>query len=650
MANLSVGIKLLLGFSVVLLLSLGVSATGFYGMSQMTAASEREDILTRLQTLLLEARVSERNFALTRQESSAQQLERTMTLLEQSLNDLDALASSGKNQGIEEIRLAIQTYSHEFNVYRGVLSAAFDRRERLVTSALSAVDSLRSLEKRLFNQAKDREVELPDGSRSSDWLLTSSSQTIMDASTLLQNMLTLRVMESEYLNSVRNLEVDAQWDEGFSKLNSDVERLGSSLSAASQENIERVEQSLQAYHEAFQALRNGRVERLEQENKLSEQGHMVLSAIDAVHQRYDAEVAKMTQRIYWQLIASTLGAIILGILASSLIARQIVYPLRETVELAQRIANGDLTQSNAVNRRDELGVLQNAMHAMTGSLQTLVGRIGSSVSQIAAAADQLRAVTAQTSLGVRNQRDETDQAATAMHEMAATVQEVARSAEQASRAAQQADREARAGEQVVHEAVNQVDHLASEVAQSANALEALHSQSNRIGAVLEVIRSVAEQTNLLALNAAIEAARAGEQGRGFAVVAEEVRALARRTHESTSEIEELISNLQRLTSDAVQQMSESRQHSDRTVDLAGEAGRALARITQTVSTIEQMNQQIAAAAEQQSVVADSITQNVTRVRDIGENSSIASDQTAQASAELARLGVELEELCRQSRV
>lgn len=650
MANLSVGIKLLLGFSVVLLLSLGVSATGFYGMSQMTAASEREDILTRLQTLLLEARVSERNFALTRQESSAQQLERTMTLLEQSLNDLDALASSGKNQGIEEIRLAIQTYSHEFNVYRGVLSAAFDRRERLVTSALSAVDSLRSLEKRLFNQAKDREVELPDGSRSSDWLLTSSSQTIMDASTLLQNMLTLRVMESEYLNSVRNLEVDAQWDEGFSKLNSDVERLGSSLSAASQENIERVEQSLQTYHEAFQALRNGRVERLEQENKLSEQGHMVLAAIDAVHQRYDAEVAKMTQRIYWQLIASTLGAIMLGILASSLIARQIVYPLRETVELAQRIANGDLTQSNAVNRRDELGVLQNAMHAMTGSLQTLVGRIGSSVSQIAAAADQLRAVTAQTSLGVRNQRDETDQAATAMHEMAATVQEVARSAEQASRAAQQADREARAGEQVVHEAVNQVDHLASEVAQSANALEALHSQSNRIGAVLEVIRSVAEQTNLLALNAAIEAARAGEQGRGFAVVAEEVRALARRTHESTSEIEELISNLQRLTSDAVQQMSESRQHSDRTVDLAGEAGRALARITQTVSTIEQMNQQIAAAAEQQSVVADSITQNVTRVRDIGENSSIASDQTAQASAELARLGVELEELVRQFRV
>ena len=604
-----------------------------------------------MQTLLLEARVSERDFALTRQESSAQQLERTMTLLEQSLSNVEAMDGGDKGYGTENIRLAIQHYSQEFNNYRAVLTAATQRRERLGISALAAVEGLRALEKRLFNQARDRVDELPDGTRTADWMAISTSQTIIDASALLQNLLALRVTESEYLNSLRELEVDARWDEDFSKLSAEVERLSSALPDDSQEYINRIKQSLSAYQEAFSALRNGRAERLEQENKLNEQGHIVLSEVDSAHRRYDVEVGHMTQRIYWQLIvASTLGAILLGVLASFLIARQIVNPLRETVELAKRVASGDLTQSGAVDRRDELGVLQNAMHAMTGSLQTLVGRIGSSVSQIAAAADQLRAVTAQTSLGVRNQRDETDQAATAMHEMAATVQEVARSAEQASRAAQQADREARSGEKVVHEAVSQVDHLASEVAQSANALEALHSQSNRIGAVLEVIRSVAEQTNLLALNAAIEAARAGEQGRGFAVVAEEVRALARRTHESTSEIEELISNLQRLTSDAVQQMSESRQHSDRTVDLAGEAGRALARITQTVSTIEQMNQQIAAAAEQQSVVADSITQNVTRVRDIGENSSIASDQTAQASAELARLGVELEELVRQFRI
>ncbi|WP_375708251.1 methyl-accepting chemotaxis protein [Pseudomonas sp. SCT] len=289
------------------------------------------------------------------------------------------------------------------------------------------------------------------------------------------------------------------------------------------------------------------------------------------------------------------------------------------------------------------------MHGMTQSLRNLIGRIGGGVSQIAAAADQLSAVTAQTSAGVQTQRVETEQVATAMHEMAATVQEVARNAEQASIAARQADQQARQGDRVVQDAVGQIGNLASEVDQSAHAIEALHAESGRIGSVLEVIRAVAEQTNLLALNAAIEAARAGEQGRGFAVVADEVRALARRTHDSTEEIEGLIANLQRVAQQAVEQMQSSRSLTQRTVDLANEAGVALGRITESVSTIEQMNQQIAAAAEQQSAVAENISESVTRVRDIGDQSASATEQTAGASAELARLGVELQGLVRQFR-
>jgi methyl-accepting chemotaxis protein len=164
-----------------------------------------------------------------------------------------------------------------------------------------------------------------------------------------------------------------------------------------------------------------------------------------------------------------------------------------------------------------------------------------------------------------------------------------------------------------------------------------------------VIRSVAEQTNLLALNAAIEAARAGDQGRGFAVVADEVRALARRTHDSTAEIEGLIASLQRMARSAVEQMDSSRSLTQRTVGLAALAGDALARITQAVSTIEQMNQQIAAAAEQQSVVAESISESVIRVRDIGEQSASASQQTADSSVELARLGGALQNLVAQFR-
>ncbi len=286
---------------------------------------------------------------------------------------------------------------------------------------------------------------------------------------------------------------------------------------------------------------------------------------------------------------------------------------------------------------------------MTQSLRTLIGRIGGGIGQIATAAEQLSSVTAQTSAGVQNQRLETEQVVTAMHEMSATVQEVAQNAEQASLAAGEADRQARQGDLVVQDAVVQVGNLAVEVEQSTNAIEALHAESGRIGSVLEVIRAVAEQTNLLALNAAIEAARAGEQGRGFAVVADEVRALARRTHDSTEEIEGLIGNLQRVAKQAVEQMQSSRDLTQRTVELAQEAGAALGRITESVSTIEQMNQQIAAAAEEQSAVAENISESVTRVHDIGEQSASASEQTAASSAELARLGVELQGLVRHFR-
>ncbi|WP_373416377.1 methyl-accepting chemotaxis protein [Pseudomonas sp. ABC1] len=290
------------------------------------------------------------------------------------------------------------------------------------------------------------------------------------------------------------------------------------------------------------------------------------------------------------------------------------------------------------------------MQGMTESLRNLIGRIGGGVAQIASSAEQLSAVTAQTSSGVQSQRMETEQTATAIHQMAATVQEVARHAEQASLAARQADDEARQGEAVVRQAIAEIGRLASEVEQSAEGIEALDAESGRIGSVLEVIRAVAEQTNLLALNAAIEAARAGEQGRGFAVVADEVRALAQRTHESTKEIETLIASLQHLAHQAVEQMGSSRALTQNTVELSEQAGAALGRITGAVSTIEQMNQQIAAAAEEQGAVAENISESVTRVRDIGERSAEATEQTAGASAELARLGGELQGLVRQFRV
>ncbi|MDF3932985.1 methyl-accepting chemotaxis protein [Pseudomonas citronellolis] len=348
----------------------------------------------------------------------------------------------------------------------------------------------------------------------------------------------------------------------------------------------------------------------------------------------------------WHQAYIALFALFFGALSVWAINRQIVRPLHESLTLAERIAEGDLSRGlNGdlhLQRRDELGQLQRTMLRMRDSLGELIGHIGGSVGQLATAADELSAVTEQTRAGVDSQRLETEQVASAIEEMAATVQEVARNAEQASGAARQADNQAREGEQVVGQAMVQIDHLAAEVERSTQAMGRLRGDSEKIGSVLDVIKSVAEQTNLLALNAAIEAARAGEAGRGFAVVADEVRALAQRTQQSTAEIEALIAALQKGAEDAARCMDDSRELTGNSVELTRRAGEALAGIARTVAQIQDMNLQIASAAEQQSSVAAEISRSVGQVRDIAEQSAAASEQTAASSNELARLGGDLQ--------
>ncbi|WP_414860265.1 methyl-accepting chemotaxis protein [Pseudomonas saudiphocaensis] len=227
--------------------------------------------------------------------------------------------------------------------------------------------------------------------------------------------------------------------------------------------------------------------------------------------------------------------------------------------------------------------------------------------------------------------------------MAATVQDVARNAVEAAQATSVADQQANEGERVVGEALTQIEQMAAQVDRTSEAMSHLRRDSDAIGSVLDVIKEVAEQTNLLALNAAIEAARAGEAGRGFAVVADEVRGLAQRTRSSTEEIEKLIGTLHVSSENASRLMQDNQQLSASTVELTRSAGQALEQIARTVSSIQGMNQQIAAAAEQQSAVAEEINRSVISVRDISMQTATASDETARASTELAQLGNALQQ-------
>jgi methyl-accepting chemotaxis protein len=314
-----------------------------------------------------------------------------------------------------------------------------------------------------------------------------------------------------------------------------------------------------------------------------------------------------------------------------------------------QMAQGDLTITADYQGEDELGRVAKAFNQMRERFHAMVQQVSGATAQLAAAAQQTSAASLQAGSGVRRQQSEIEQVATAMHEMTTTVQEVAHSATGAAQAAQQADQEAAVGKRVVGQTVEVIDALAHEVEKAATVIRQLEQDSDKIGGVLEVIRSIAEQTNLLALNAAIEAARAGEQGRGFAVVADEVRTLASRTQQSTTEIQGMIEKLQSGSSNAMKVMEASCSQARKGVEQVAQAGASLDCITRSVATINDMNAQIASAAEEQSSVAEDINRTIVTVSEVAEQVSVGAQQTAATSEELARLAEQLQGMVGQFR-
>ena len=323
------------------------------------------------------------------------------------------------------------------------------------------------------------------------------------------------------------------------------------------------------------------------------------------------------------------------------IGRGITDSLQHSVQFAQQIAGGDLTGHVEVVRRDEVGTMQQAMNDMRSKLVEMLSGISSAATQLSTSAEELATITTQTSTGIRNQQRETEQVATAMNEMTSTVVDVAHSASTAAEGAREANMAAQSGRQIVNDTISAVEQVACNVEHNANVVRKVNEDSEKIGVVLDVIRGIAEQTNLLALNAAIEAARAGEQGRGFAVVADEVRTLASRTQESTQEIQQVIEGLQNGAKEAVSAMDAGASNARAGAEKAAEAKSALETITTTVSSINDMNNQIASAAEEQSVVAKEIDSSIVKISQVAVETSNGAEQLAAASDDLASLSVEL---------
>jgi len=364
----------------------------------------------------------------------------------------------------------------------------------------------------------------------------------------------------------------------------------------------------------------------------------------------NAEGAKQYSLAFNMVVGLLIIATILTMLFAWLLTNSITHPVSEALLVAEDIAEGNLTRQIKVEGSDEIGRLLKAMQKMQEKLRDTLHRISGSATQLASAAEELNVVTDESAKGLAQQNKEIEQAATAVNQMTTAVEEVARNAVSTSDASKSATTSAGDGRELVMETVGAIERMTNDVQSTADLIGNLANESRDIGKVLDVIRGLADQTNLLALNAAIEAARAGEAGRGFAVVADEVRALAHRTQQSTSEIERMIGSIQGGTEQAVNSMRNSTERAESTLNIAKGAGLALDTINAAIVQINERNLVIASAAEEQAQVAREVDRNLVNIRDLSVQSATGASQTSSASGELSRLAVDLSSMVQRFRL
>lgn len=344
-------------------------------------------------------------------------------------------------------------------------------------------------------------------------------------------------------------------------------------------------------------------------------------------------------------IITTLIVVIISSLILAATLKLLTKPLLSLRDALFNIAEGegDLTRRLEVTSHDELGEVATAFNTFVENIHVLIEDFKGSSENLATMVTSITEVTERSRNECQRQHQETDMVAAAVSQMSAAAQEIATHAQNAADAAKQADDEGSRAGIVVQEAISAIQKLAGEIDSATIVINDLESDVSNISAMVDVIRGIAEQTNLLALNAAIEAARAGEQGRGFAVVADEVRTLASKTQESTEEINSLIDRLQSASNEAVKAMATSKETGELTVSKANQAGESLQSIAHSVSTISDMNVQIATASEEQTAVTEDIARNITTIADSTASVTAAATETDESSQRLSEIGLSIKE-------
>jgi methyl-accepting chemotaxis protein len=387
-----------------------------------------------------------------------------------------------------------------------------------------------------------------------------------------------------------------------------------------------------------------RTEKLEQALNAHMKYNVELSANgtkNALKANHDAKIASYTIIL---LVGVAVALLAFGV------SQAITRPIGTCVDVADRLAEGDLTVAITVNSKDETGMLLSSMKNMTERLRDLMTKLSELSSGIASASNELHSTAEQIATGAEEIAAQTNTVATASEEMSATSTDIARNCTMAAEASRHTGASATEGSNVVNQTITGMNTIADRVKETSKTVSALGARSEQIGQIVGTIEDIADQTNLLALNAAIEAARAGEQGRGFAVVADEVRALAERTTKATREIGEMIKAIQNETKAAVRAMEEGVIEVEKGAESSQRSGQALEEILCRVNEVTTQINQIATAAEEQTATTSEVTTNIQQVTEIVQQSARGAEETASAASQLANQAQQLQGLVRRFRV
>jgi methyl-accepting chemotaxis protein len=378
------------------------------------------------------------------------------------------------------------------------------------------------------------------------------------------------------------------------------------------------------------------------ENQIDE---LVYDESQVMQQSSQDLLADVSAGLKAQVILTGFG-LVFGIVVAFVIIRVVTRPLNQTVQALQDVAQGegDLTRRLHVKNRDELGQLADAFNQFSDKLQHLMIEVSSSSAELIEESSAMAQVVNNTKSDISTQSDQINQITVAIDSMSSKIKTVAEHTAQAAELAEQTSHHADEGARVVQQSFKSSDDLAHDVDRASTVINELENDVSNISGVLDVIRGIAEQTNLLALNAAIEAARAGEQGRGFAVVADEVRTLASRTQASTQEIQSMIQRLQDGSHQAVDVMDEGKVKAEQGLQQSREAGDSLEKIASVIEGMLSMNREIAVSTDQQEQSASQISQNISAINQLANQTTSSAEKMANNSLKVNQLSQQLQQL------